>query len=74
MDTDVLTADEEIAADLDDALLNILGSGIPSQNAPLLDDELNALLLAWRNEVEARPIPELVDTPTAIDTIKGAAA
>lgn len=70
MDTDTLTAAEEFAADLDDALLNVLGSATPGMNAALLDDELNVLLLAWRVEVEADPIPGLVDTAAATDVIR----
>lgn len=38
----------------------------------MVDDELNALLLAWRNEVETAPFGELVDTDTAIATIQAA--
>ncbi len=52
-----------------DRLLDGLGSATPDAG-----DRLGALLLGFRRRVEARPIPVLVDTPTAIDTIKGAAA
>lgn len=53
-----------------DRLLDCLGSA-----APAGDEPVTALLLNFRNRVEARPIPPLVDIPTAIDTIrKGEAA
>lgn len=74
----VLTAQSDDALDvdiaLDDTLLDFLGSATPGTAGWLVDDELNALLLAWRGEVEEFSIPVLVDTPTAIDTIKGEAA
>ncbi|WP_246019296.1 anti-sigma-D factor RsdA [Saccharothrix australiensis] len=54
----------------DDALLDALG-GRGGTDA-LVDDELNALLLAWRREVDSRPMGELVDTDTAVATIAAA--
>ncbi|MEU0884545.1 anti-sigma-D factor RsdA [Lentzea sp. NPDC005914] len=56
----------------DDRLLDALGSATPGATGSLVDDELNALLLAWRNEVETAPFGELVDTETAIATIQAA--
>ncbi|WP_229813139.1 anti-sigma-D factor RsdA [Lentzea flava] len=56
----------------DDRLLDALGSATPGAAGSLVDDELNALLLAWRNEVETAPFGELVDTETAIATIQAA--
>ncbi|MBM7859689.1 anti-sigma-D factor RsdA [Lentzea nigeriaca] len=56
----------------DDRLLDALGSATPGAAGSLVDDELNALLLAWRNEVETAPFGELVDTDTAIATIQAA--
>lgn len=55
---------EALAVRVSDRTLNNLGSATPTAN-----DRLGAVLLAWRNEVEEQPIPELVDTPTAADTI-----
>lgn len=52
-----------------DQLLDCLGSATPEASEPA-----SALLLDLRRHAEARPIPELIDTPAAIDTIKGAAA
>ncbi|MFD7653068.1 anti-sigma-D factor RsdA [Actinosynnema sp. NPDC059797] len=56
----------------DDALLDALGGRNPEQADSLVDDELNALLLAWRREVDSRPVGELVDTDTAVATIAAA--
>jgi hypothetical protein len=56
----------------DDALLDALGGRDPEQADSLVDDELNALLLAWRREVDSRPVGELVDTDTAVATIAAA--
>lgn len=53
-----------------DRLLDRLGSATPTAR-----DRLGGVLLRWRRVIEHHPIPELVDTPTAIDTIrKGEAA
>ncbi|WP_433265692.1 anti-sigma-D factor RsdA [Actinosynnema sp. CS-041913] len=54
----------------DDALLDALGGR--GQTDALVEDELNALLLAWRQEVDSRPMGELVDTDTAVATIAAA--
>ena len=66
----------EMPADLaalqaDDALLDMIGSGehIPSDS----DDELTRVLAAWRREVHAEPVKELVDTSTALAVIRAAA-
>lgn len=55
----------------DDALLDALG-GRGHAAEGLVEDELNALLLAWRREVDSRPVGELVDTDTAVATIAAA--
>ena len=65
-------ADDLSAVQADDRLLDALGSATPGAAGSLVDDELNALLLAWRNEVETEPFGELVDTDTAIATIQAA--
>jgi hypothetical protein len=58
------------AVQADDALLDMIGAGhIPSDT----DDELTRVLAAWRREVHAEPVPELVDTSTALATIRAAA-
>lgn len=65
-------ADDLSAVQADDRLLDALGSATPGVAGSLGDDDLNALLLAWRNEVETEPFGELVDTDTAIATIQAA--
>ncbi|MDX8142645.1 anti-sigma-D factor RsdA [Lentzea sp. BCCO 10_0061] len=65
-------ADDLSAVQADDRLLDALGSATPGAAGNVADDELNALLLAWRNEVETEPFGELVDTDTAIATIQAA--
>ncbi|MGW4206855.1 anti-sigma-D factor RsdA [Lentzea sp. NPDC004789] len=67
-----VVADDLSAVQADDRLLDALGSATPGAAGSLVDDELNALLLAWRNEVETAPFGELVDTETAIATIQAA--
>jgi hypothetical protein len=58
------------AVQADDALLDMIGAG---QTASDTDDELTRVLAAWRREVHAAPVPELVDTRTALATIRSAA-
>lgn len=65
-------ADDLSAVQADDKLLDALGSATPGAAGSWGDDDLNALLLAWRNEVETEPFGELVDTDTAIATIQAA--
>lgn len=71
-DTGVRPEDDLAGIRADDALLDALGGrdGEPSES--LVDDELNALLLAWRHEVDSPPMGELVDTETAVATIAAA--
>lgn len=59
------------ALQADDALLDLIGSGghTPSDS----DDELTRVLAAWRREVHAEPIKEVVDTSTAMSVIRAAA-
>jgi hypothetical protein len=54
----------------DDALLDALaGYEGGDGGGDLADQELSALLLAWRRDVDSVPIGEVVDTDTAVDTI-----
>jgi hypothetical protein len=62
------------AVTADDRLLDALGSATPGAAGALVDDELNALILAWRHETEAEPLPELVDVDTAATAIQAGAA
>ncbi|RSD22187.1 anti-sigma-D factor RsdA [Amycolatopsis eburnea] len=74
-----LTASEaEFAADLsavqaDDALLDALGGSDPALADGLGDQELNALLVAWRRDIDSEPLAELVDVDTAVRTVSTAA-
>ncbi|KAA9152584.1 hypothetical protein FPZ12_036685 [Amycolatopsis acidicola] len=61
------------AVHADDALLDALGGSDPQVADGLGDQELNALLLAWRRDIDSEPLAELVDTDTAVTTIKTAA-
>lgn len=61
------------AVQADDRLLDALGCALPGTAGHVVDEELNALMLAWRNEVEAADMPDLVDTDTAITVITTAA-
>lgn len=56
----------------DDVLLDALGGRSGQTPASLVEDELNALLVSWRREVDSSPIGELVDTDTAVATIAAA--
>ncbi len=56
----------------DDALLDALGGKDPDRVGDLVQDDLNALLLAWRHDVDSQAISDLVDTDTAIATIAAA--
>ncbi|GDY29281.1 anti-sigma-D factor RsdA [Gandjariella thermophila] len=62
-------AAEFTAVQVDDALLDALGGPDAELTGSLADHELNELLLAWRRDVDGEPIPELVDTDTAVTTI-----
>ncbi|RSM67214.1 hypothetical protein DMH03_00095 [Amycolatopsis sp. WAC 01376] len=71
-------SEAEFAADLsavqaDDALLDALGGPDPKMADDLGDQELNALLLAWRRDIDSEPLAELVDVDTAVVTVKTAA-
>jgi hypothetical protein len=61
------------AVHADDALLDALGGSDPDVADGLGDQELNALLLAWRRDIDSEPLAELVDTDTAVTTVKTAA-
>ncbi|MFE0024024.1 anti-sigma-D factor RsdA [Amycolatopsis sp. NPDC059021] len=73
-----MTASEaEFAADLsavqaDDALLDALGGSDPAIADSLGDQELNALLVAWRRDIDSEPLAELVDVDTAVRTVGAA--
>jgi hypothetical protein len=71
-------SEAEFAADLsavqaDDALLDALGGSDPALADGLGDQELNALLVAWRRDIDSEPLAELVDVDTAVRTVTTAA-
>ncbi|MGW4394672.1 anti-sigma-D factor RsdA [Amycolatopsis nivea] len=66
-------ADGDLTAiQADDALLDALGGTDPAVADGLGDQELNALLLAWRRDIDSEPLAELVDVDTAVTTVKTA--
>ncbi|WP_370542043.1 anti-sigma-D factor RsdA [Amycolatopsis sp. FDAARGOS 1241] len=66
-------ADGDLTAiQADDALLDALGGTDPAIADGLGDQELNALLLAWRRDIDSEPLAELVDVDTAVTTVKTA--
>ncbi|MCC8250805.1 anti-sigma-D factor RsdA [Saccharothrix luteola] len=71
-DTAAEPGDDLAGIRADDVLLDVLGGRDGDQPESLVDDELNALLLAWRREVDRPPMGELVDTDTAVATIAAA--
>ncbi|MEV6901984.1 anti-sigma-D factor RsdA [Amycolatopsis sp. NPDC051372] len=66
-------ADGDLTAiQADDALLDALGGTDPAIADGLGDQDLNALLLAWRRDIDSEPLAELVDVDTAVTTVKTA--
>ncbi|MDT8909657.1 anti-sigma-D factor RsdA [Amycolatopsis sp. PS_44_ISF1] len=66
-------ADGDLSAiQADDALLDALGGTDPAIADGLGDQELNALLLAWRRDIDSEPLSELVDVGTAVTTVRTA--
>ncbi|WP_214367206.1 anti-sigma-D factor RsdA [Pseudonocardia sp. H11422] len=62
-----------VAVQADDELINALAAGM-AVSAPGLDgydddDRVAAMLAAWKAEVDAEPIPDLIDTDTAVAAI-----
>jgi len=44
----------------------------PQDGVDFDDEQLNTLLLAWRQDVDSVPVPEMVDTKTAVATVTAA--
>lgn len=65
-----------VAVQADDELINALQAGMtvsaPGLNGYASDDRVAAVLAAWKTEVDADPIPELVDIDTAMAAIESA--
>lgn len=64
---------DSTAVQADDALIDALAGSDPKAADELGYAELNALLLDWSRDVDAEPVPELVDYDMAFTTIKTAA-
>jgi anti-sigma-D factor RsdA-like protein len=65
-----------VAVQADDELINALAAGM-SVSAPGVsgydaDDRVAAILAAWKADVDAEPIPELVDVDTAVSKVLAA--
>ena len=67
-------ADDLVQVRADDELLDALAAQVRGEQVAVdFDDEqLNALLLAWRQDVDSVPVPEIVDTKTAVATVTAA--
>jgi hypothetical protein len=86
LDLDEMGGEPEDLAQIrsDDALLDALAAQVngvyssanghhpEDQPADLDDEQLNVLLLAWRQDVDSVPLPEMVDIPTALATVNAA--
>ncbi|MHA6617505.1 anti-sigma-D factor RsdA [Pseudonocardia sp. DLS-67] len=73
---DVAEPVDLVAVQADDELINALAAGM-SVSAPGLggydaDDRVAAILAAWKADVDAEPIPDLVDADTAVSTVLAA--
>lgn len=67
-----------VAVQADDELINALAAGMavsaPGHAGYDVDDKVVAMLAAWKAEVDAEPIPELVDLDTAVAAVESGAA
>jgi hypothetical protein len=65
-----------VAVQADDELINALAAGMsvssPGVGGYDADDRVAAILAAWKADVDAEPIPELVDVDTAVSTVLAA--
>jgi len=63
-----------VAVQADDELINALAAGMAVSSVGAggyhADDQVVALLSAWREDVTAEPIPELIDLETAVAAVK----
>lgn len=56
-----------VSVQADEELINALAAGTPVGGSTSADDDrMIAMLAAWRDEVDAEPIPELIDVDTAV--------
>ncbi|GAA4710041.1 hypothetical protein GCM10023215_59700 [Pseudonocardia yuanmonensis] len=67
-----------VAVQADDELINALAAGMtvsaPGHGGYDADDKVVAMLAAWKAEVDADPIPELVDLDTAVAAVGSGSA
>ncbi|MHA6624575.1 anti-sigma-D factor RsdA [Pseudonocardia sichuanensis] len=65
-----------VAVQADDELINALAAGMsvssPGVGGYDADDRVAAILAAWKADVDAEPVPELVDVDTAVATVVAA--
>lgn len=65
-----------VAVQADDELINALAAGMavssPGRGGYDADDQVAALLAAWKAEVDEEPLPELVDVDTAVARVQAA--
>ncbi|TQM35177.1 anti-sigma-D factor RsdA [Pseudonocardia cypriaca] len=65
-----------VAVQADDELINALAAGMsvssPGVGGYDADDRVAAILAAWKADVDAEPMPELVDVDTAVSTVLAA--
>jgi len=65
-----------VAVQADDELINALAAGMsvssPGVGGYDADDRVAAILAAWKADVDAGPMPELVDVDTAVSTVLAA--
>jgi hypothetical protein len=65
-----------VAVQADDELINALAAGMTVSSPGIggydSDDHVAAILAAWKADVDAEPIPELVDVDTAVSAVVAA--
>jgi hypothetical protein len=77
-DTDVFEPIDLVAVQTDDELINTLSAGFTVSGPGGFgggfgpDDRVAAVLAAWKAEVDAEPVPELVDLDTAVAAVRAA--
>ncbi|HVH22331.1 MAG TPA: anti-sigma-D factor RsdA [Pseudonocardia sp.] len=63
-----------VALQADDELINALAAGltVAAADGGHQDDQMTAILAAWKAEIDAEPMPALVDLDTAVTTVQAA--
>jgi hypothetical protein len=76
LDTDAFEPIDLVAVQTDDELINALSAGYqvagPGYGGFAADDRVATILAAWKAEVDAEPVPELVDLDTAVAAVRAA--